>query len=186
MITAVLINYKRPKELAQIVEHLKTIPQINEILVRDNSVTNLYDFGRYVEAKKAKNDTLYFQDDDCIVNNILHLISLYDGTRLVCGMKPEHRKLYKGKEQLLGWGSLLDKSWFKYLKAYTDVHPKDELFYYQADRVLTGLLPSDPLVVDADITEFPSAYHSMAMYRRDDFYTKKQVIQDRVSKLCLV
>lgn len=185
MITAVLIKYKRLRELEQIIDHLETIPQIDEILVRDNSEENLGDYGRYLEAMKSKNDTLYFQDDDCIVNNIQQLIKLYNGTRLVCNMTEAHQQLYKDKEQMLGWGSLLDKSWFKYLDIYTKIYPMDDIFYRQADRILTSLLPKKPLVVTADITEFPSSWEPMAMHKQPDFYLNKKIIQDRMKELCL-
>ena len=102
-VSAVLLKYKRLDELDAIIEHLKTYDFIDEILIRDNTKENLMGYGRYVTAESANNDTIYVQDDDCIID-LNPLYENYDGTKIVNGMKDTHIGMYSGKDSMVGWG----------------------------------------------------------------------------------
>lgn len=84
MITAVLLNWKRPDNWKKILPNLLACDLIDEILIWDNSGTlvlpklprvvvvrseqNFGTFPRYHLAQMAKNETIYFQDDDLEVS----------------------------------------------------------------------------------------------------------------------
>lgn len=183
MITAVLINYKRDRELKEIVKHLESIKDINEILVWDNTKDNVYTWGRYLMARKAKNDTIYTQDDDCIVNNITKLIWLYDGKCLVNALQPEQDKFFTGKETLVGWGALFDKSWITVFDKWLGKYGEDYLLYRGADRIFTTLLGTHK-TIPAEIKNFPSAFSKeMALYHRPDFFTVVDQVRERLNAL---
>jgi hypothetical protein len=185
MITAVLLKWKREKELEEVVRSLEKIPQIDEILIRDNRKDNQICYGRYIEALKAKNNTIYVQDDDCIVDNIPELISLYDGTAIVNNIRNSHKNLMaRRKDILLGWGSLFDKSWIepafsKYLKLF----PKDRLFKINADVIFTALSGKPFSTVYKDVFEFKSAHESMAMYRNGEMLLSITDVYKNLEKL---
>lgn len=64
---------------------------------------------RYELAARAKFDTIYFQDDDAIIN-IQELWSHYDGRRITHAITPGHRQIYAGTGMtLIGWGSFFPR-----------------------------------------------------------------------------
>ena len=162
-VSAVLIKYKRLDELKKICDHLETFDFIDEILIHDNTENNLKLYGRYLTALKARNDTIYVQDDDCIVD-VEKLFRNYDGTRLVNGMKAESIKYYSGIHSLVGWGAFFDKAWIKVLDKYTDEYGKDDIFLRECDRIFTSLLTKKTVIID--IKDFPSANSDDALYKQ--------------------
>ena len=162
-VSAVLIKYQRLDELKKICDHLETFDFIDEILIHDNTEDNLKLYGRYVTALKARNDTIYVQDDDCIVD-VEKLFSHYDGTRLVNGMKAESINYYRGRDSLVGWGAFFDKAWIKVLDKYIDEYGEDDIFIRECDRIFTSLLPRRTVAVD--VKDFPSATSEDALYKQ--------------------
>lgn len=163
-VSAVLLNYKRPDELQKVIEHLSTQPFIDEILVWDNSIApNFMTYGRFMLAALARNQYVYTQDDDCIIENIQEIFGQFDGTRLVNGMKQERMRFYEGDHTLVGWGTFFDKAWLRCFDQYTEKYGFDSLLYREADRIFTSLLDVPRLTVNADVKDFPSAIGELSM-----------------------
>ncbi|GAI09686.1 unnamed protein product, partial [marine sediment metagenome] len=79
-VSAVLLSWERPEELRDIEAYLNKINFIDEIIIwknipRDNKMI----YGRYLATKRAKNDVIYTQDDDHIVENIAEIYATFDG-----------------------------------------------------------------------------------------------------------
>jgi len=179
-VTAVLVKYQRPDELDAICDHLGTFDFIDEILIRDNTKENLMGYGRYVTAKEAKNNTIYVQDDDCIID-VKKLYDKYEGTKLVNGMKPSGIKAYSGRDSMVGWGTFFEKSWIKVLDRYIDKYGKDDVLIREADRIFTYLLPRE--TIEMDVKDFPSATSKDALFRQPDHWDYKDKALERLRKI---
>lgn len=182
-VTAVLVAYKRMLELEKIVADLNKYPFIDEVLIWDNTKDNIGVYGRYLMMAKAKNDVIYTQDDDCLIEGIDKLYSRFDGTRLVNGMKAERIKDYSGKESLVGWGAFLKKEWTKVVNEYVERYGADEVLYQTADRVFTTLLTVPRLTLPVVVRDFPSAMHSHAMSLQEDYARNINIGRARTSGL---
>ena len=153
MITACLITWKRQHNIPRIVEELLKVPEINEILIHDNSRgENHACYRRFELALKVKNDIIYTQDDDCINHDIDKLLGEKGVT---CGATdgymnaldtPTHSNTALG---LLGFGSIFHKKDIDFTK-YLSKYSKDDLFYREADRIFT-LSVGDTTVVRCNI-----------------------------------
>jgi hypothetical protein len=112
-VTAVLLTYQRLSNLNHIIENIRSVPRITEILlwcngnanstiIRDVTSTgikclssgrNEFIYGRFLAAEQATNDTIYTQDDDVLVSDIDTLIDLHASTdRLTCYLDEGHMR----------------------------------------------------------------------------------------------
>lgn len=185
MITAILLNWKREKELEDIKRYLENFKDvIDEIIVWDNRKINLINYGRYLGALEAKNNTIYVQDDDCIVKNLRQLVESYDKTCIVSNMKEGHFTYYqKEKDTLVGWGALFEKQWIPILNKYIKEYGFDYLFFREADRIFTGLFGKFKNIV-ADVDDFPSARDpEIALFKQENHYTMGDEARKRVRGL---
>ncbi len=178
-VSAVLLRYKRERELKQIVRNLRQYDFIDEIIIHDNRRINLITYGRYVAAMRAKNKIIYVQDDDCIVNNIRQMYELFDGQRLINAMKRERISFYQGKDSLVGWGCFFDKAWLSVLNKYVDKFGEDFILHREADRIFTSLLETPRYTVCADVTDFPSAMDKSSLSLNSEHETIKRIALER-------
>lgn len=174
-VTAILVSWKRPNELREIIKHLGTIKFIDEILVWQNtSANNKINYGRYLGALNAKNNIIYVQDDDCIVENIEEIYTTFDDKHLSNGIKPGAMGYYgsqKGNEPystIMGWGSFFKKEWVLVLNKYIEKYGEDYLFYRETDRIFSVLLCRRHNTIPARIKDFPSATSPTALYRQSE------------------
>lgn len=94
MISAVLLCWKRPYHLQEIIDNLNECALVGEIiiyfngcecvypnskttLVKISSDTNYVTYGRFRAAKHASYSTVFVQDDDLLVHNINELYKVY-------------------------------------------------------------------------------------------------------------
>lgn len=185
-VTAVLLRWKRHEELKKIEAHLLTLPFIDEIIIWDNTEQNSLMYGRFLAAMTARNETIYVQDDDCIIENVEELYENYVGhekRRLVNGMKKERISFYRGRDTLLGWGAFFERSWIACLQMYVDKYGRDAVFHREADRIFTSLLRVPRVTMIADVKDFPSAMagHSLSLQR--DHETSKALALYRAQLL---
>lgn len=168
-VTAILTKYKRPKELEQIIANLKKYDFIDEIHICDNTKDNLICYARYEQMRYARNDTIYIQDDDCIIEDITELYSHYNGTRLINGFKAERMHFYQGKDTILGWGAFLDRNWtYGPMARYIETYGKDYLLMREADRIFTALMNVAKMTVPVFVRDFPSAMATYALSLQRD------------------
>ncbi len=176
-VTAILLKYHRPDEIEVIKKRLESYDFIDEILVHDNTKTNIMCYGRYVTAVKAKNSTIYVQDDDCIVD-VQKLYDHYDKTKMVNGMKEEALSAYMGKDSLVGWGAFFEKGWIEVFDKYISKYGEDDVLIRESDRIFTSYIPRETYVID--VQDFPSAWSDDALWNQPEHLNFKQKALDRV------
>lgn len=195
-VTAVLLNWRRPHNIETIMASLRSVREISEFVIWDNSGTlnqrdfpgcrvyyspeNIFTLGRFKAAAMATNETCFTQDDDILVNNVPALLDMHfhNPDRIVAGLRKGHYEAEAGKKPFmnLGWGSVFRREWVSVLDEWVRVYGEDDLLRRKADRVFT-ILKGNHHPVYADITPLrdPNGRLSEsspdALYRRPDHYT---------------
>lgn len=191
-VTACLITWKRQQNIPKIVESLLRHPFIDEIIIQDNSKgKNLINYGRYISAAKAKNDIIYTQDDDCIVENLGDVYETFikDPTRIAhSGLDYYERDIPNniyGETQmsLAGWGSFFKKDWIKVLQSYINKYGQDYCFYRETDRIFSILLGKRSNFILGRIEEFPDAHNEHALSEQEDHIRYKNMSIKRALEL---
>jgi glycosyltransferase involved in cell wall biosynthesis len=164
-VTACLISWKRPQNLPQIVNVLRQLEFINEILIWNNnpaiplefadpkvrliqSAENQSCYGRFLCAAEARNAVVYVQDDDALNADIVGLYEQYllDSQRITYALAPthwprRHRRTYgESQAALVGWGAFFRKEWLSVLNDLPAELRCDPLFQREADAFFTILL----------------------------------------------
>lgn len=131
MISAVLITKEREYPL-----DLKPFHEFfDEVLVKRES-PSVYE--RYELAKYARNETIFVQDDDAIVD-FKELFKHYDG-RLTNGITEHHTRFYEDTGiTLVGWGCFFPKEMLLNMDKYISKYGKDAHLLREADRIFTFL-----------------------------------------------
>lgn len=129
------------KATAVLITKLKEYPKeidlsgFDEVLIRTES-PSVYE--RYLLASKARNEIIYVQDDDCIVD-YNELFKSYNG-QLTNTMTPHHYEMYKGAgDTLVGWGCFFPKKMLQQIAKYSGVYGIDFHLLREADRIFTFL-----------------------------------------------
>lgn len=128
---------------------------------------NIYQ--RYALARRARNEIIYVQDDDCMVNYQV-LFSRYNG-QLTNAMTPGFASWYKEKDcTLVGWGCFFPRAaigvFDRYLLKYGE---KDPHLLREADRIFTFfnrpfntvIMPHEDLLHETRMYEEPGHFPSM-------------------------
>jgi len=185
-ITAILVSWKRPNELSKIVEFLHQFDFIDEIIIEVNKPDdNKYCLRRWQAAKRAKNDTIYVQDDDCIIFNLKALYEAYNGSQSVIGVKSERFNEYYNKTSaMVGWGTILDRRWID-LQSYIDKYGEDDVLIRESDRIIThqiGLTRPHQYEI-SEVIDFESAGGDMALYRKPEHWDFKELAIKRAEEI---
>lgn len=184
LVSAILVNYKRPEEMKAVVADLSRYWFIDEILIHDNSAgRNVMCYGRYLSLPRAKNEAIYVQDDDCIIENLAELYGVFDGTKLVNGMKPERAGAYQGRDSMMGWGAFFMRSWASVLGRYIDKYGEDEVLIRESDRIFTTLLEVPRMTLPAYVRDFPSAMAPFALSLQPEHEQMKRIALERAREL---
>ncbi len=132
-ISAVLIT--RESQYPEIILDRIDIDFFDEIIVVPECPSIYH---RYVAAKTAKNDLIYVQDDDCMVNFQV-LFSKYDG-RLTNTMTKTFQEKYKDLGcTLVGWGTYFPKSMLACFDKYIAKYGVDQHLLRESDRIFTAM-----------------------------------------------
>lgn len=192
-VSACLLSWKRPHNIARIVARLRQCKFIDDILIWNNnpeitlvievkgvqiisSDQNCVTYGRYLCAQQAKHSIIYTQDDDCLVHNISELYEsfLANPDRITHGLEPlhllENASNFYGRAQmaLVGWGAFFHKNWVDVLQIYKTQFGKDEILIRKADRIFSILLNRRHQSVLANITNLGGASGPEALSVLDD------------------
>lgn len=136
----------------------------DEILV-NTKCPSVYD--RYLLAEQAKNDLIYVQDDDCLVN-YQRLFKSYDG-RLTNGITKEFLNAYAERQcTLIGWGCFFPRTALKAFDAYIKKYGKDEHLLREADRIFTF---------------FNRPFNTIIMPHEDLFQNKERMSTDKDGRI---
>lgn len=104
-----------------------------EVLIRTES-PSVYE--RYKLAMEAKNDIIYVQDDDCIVDYD-ELWRYYNGS-ITNAITDHHFRAYQGTgATLVGWGCFFPKSALACFAKYIERYGEDAHLLREADRIFT-------------------------------------------------
>lgn len=95
-------------------------------------------YHRYLAAAKAKNDIIYVQDDDCLVNYQV-LFSKYNGQITNTMTLPFQEKYKDAGCTLVGWGCYFPKKMLSVFDKYIAKYGIDQHLLREADRIFTCL-----------------------------------------------
>ncbi len=160
----------RKKEYPSIIMDRLTLGFFDEILVCTESPSV---YQRYLLAKQAKNDVIYVQDDDCLVN-YQSLYKKYDGN-LTNTITEGFKNFYDPLGcTLVGWGCFFPRSFTDVFYKYIRKYGEDEHLLREADRIFSFLnkpfnsilMPHEDLFQDKtrmslEPEHFPSAYEAI-------------------------
>ncbi len=193
-VTACLLAYKRHDNMQPIVRSLQQYDFIDEILVWNNlagkplnlegtkvrvinSDENRLCYGRFLCARQAKNEIIYVQDDDVIVENIPSLFQAFldDPSGVVHALNTNHYQQrhkyvhFYGQGALVGWGAFFKKTWLNVLDEFLSENPANYLFHREADQLFTILtgLPHRPLPASIQLLSHNST-PGIALYREPE------------------
>ena len=189
-VSAVITTWKRQYNIPMIVEDLLKYSFISEIIIVDHSkCDNLMAYGRFLYSKKAQNQIIYSQDDDCIVHNIQGIYTKFmeDKTKVAySGIEGYEKKIetYGDKQlALLGWGSMFNKDWIGVLDKYEKIDGRDHCFYREADRIFTLLQNKHHNFVGGGITHLEGKDNLDALCQQSDHITFKNLAIQRCLKI---
>lgn len=172
--TAVLITREKeyPKEVLDSIT-----PHFDEMLI-ETECKSLH--RRYDLALRARNDLIYIQDDDCIVD-VISLFKHYNG-QLTNSISQEHYDSYDGLGiTLVGWGTFFPKSMVNF-KPYLDKYGVNPLFLSQTDRVFTFLnQPFNSIITE--IKHLPTASDETRMSTQSDHWSNLDRIIEQLNSL---
>jgi len=189
-VTACLLSWKRPKNLEIIVDALRRVEIINEILIWNNnpdirlefadaktrviqSADNQRCYGRFLCAAHARNSLIYVQDDDVLNHDIAGLYHrfLSDPTRITHALSGPHWKQRfrhmhgDAHVALLGWGAIFHKDWLSILDRLPPSIRQDTVFLREADKFFTMLFERQHHSVLGDLTHLEGHSGSIALWR---------------------
>lgn len=191
-VTACLITWKRQHNLPKIIEHLKKHDFIDEIMIRDNNIEeNIINYGRYVNALKAKNDIIYTQDDDYILENLGDLYEAFikDPTTIAHAgpdyyLRDMSNNIWgENQMSLMGQGSFFDRRWIPVLDKYIEKYGKDFCFYRETDRIFSILQGKRSNFIVGRLTQFPEADDKDALCKQGDHIAYKELAIERALSL---
>jgi len=171
MVTAIIATSGRRKDaLCLVMRNLLNYRWIDEIMI---VYSDIGPHNRYTAAKRAKNNTIYVQDDDCIIKNLQEIYDTYDKKHVTLGMEKYRWPIYENqRSKMVGWGTFFEKSWVKRMKPYLDMFGEDDIYKRESDRIFTYYNPTK--MVLADIASFPTAVDSEAMCTQPDHESAKE------------
>lgn len=156
-------------DLSEIIFEITRNPEIEEVVVERSDTP----YGWYVGAMRARNDIIYYQDDDCITDTGA-VIAAYQSGVIVNAITPQHAAQYPGRQTLLGFGSIFDKS----LLAILDGWERDEVFMRESVRVFSSIVPHKSIFPRIEI--LPCAMDQHRLYRQPDHAKMRKEIERRI------
>lgn len=189
-ITAVVVT-KGDRDIARVLESLSVF---GETIVWDNGakqVTSYYGggsigeripeaavYGRYLAAARARFDTVYVQDDDCLINP-LEMLLFYEPGKVICNMKPAHAAApyYQWRIKLVGFGAIFEKRLIDF-RAYLSGYENDRLFRIECDRVFTAL--NECVECQVPIVDLEYASDDDRLWRQADHGQRMREINARL------
>lgn len=163
-ISCVLIT--KEKKYPQIVWERLNLGFFDEILIKTES-SSVYE--RYLLAKEAKNDIIYVQDDDAMVNYQV-LFSKYNGQITNTITLPFQTKYEPMACTLVGWGCYFNKSMLNVFDKYISKYGQDAHLLREADRIFTYLnKPFNTIIMPHE--DLPRSSSEQAMWKEPEHFT---------------
>lgn len=161
--------------MGPIMDHLREYPEIEEIIIVKGDTP----YNRYGAAARAKNEVIYTQDDDCLTD-IRPLIDGYDPAVIVNSMTPEHAAQYPGRQTLIGFGAIFNRSLSLKTFASRDYarFERDELFYRESDRIFATVNPHKTVFPQIEI--LPCAHNPNRLWKQPDHVSARIAMEQRI------
>lgn len=206
-ISAILLSWKREKNLPLIVDSLCRWPRIGEILVWNNnpdvkldlpgatvinSPQNYYGMARYCAVYLARHDVIWFQDDDMLFE-AEQLEKIYDAfrsdpTRIYGGRgrnigRARYRvtNIYGECDIILGQSMLFQRRFLSNFFRYVNEIPSDLLI--EADVIFSLSCERRHFAVDVEPVKEMGWDDEVALCRRPDHFKRRRQIVDLILKL---
>lgn len=163
----------------EVLDNVNKYP-FGEVLIGYNSPSPYF---KHELFKRAKFDTVAYQDDDCIVPWD-KLMEAYKPNIINVGFKLGHFEAYKDTRMCmgLGWGTIFPKSLLSTLTKYTNIYGFDEVYQRETERILTYLnFPQNRIVLD--IVDLPSAYAFDRLWRQPNHNESARIAEERCKTL---
>lgn len=170
---------KDPTYPQQILQNVGKYP-FGEVLIMTHSDSP---YNKYELFKKAKFDTIYYQDDDAIIP-IDQLLEKSKPGEINVGMKEGHAEQYKDMKMTmgLGWGSFFQRKVLDSLHKYTDKFGEDELFTRDTEKILTEInFPQNRIILPVE--DLPSAMAPDRLWRQPQHWTNMDLIKERCATI---
>jgi len=174
-VTAVLIT--REVEYPEIVLERLTCTDFFKDIIIVTECPSVYH--RYLAAAKAKNDIIYVQDDDCLVNYQV-LFQKYNGWITNAMTLPFVEKYKDTGCTLVGWGCYFPKSMLSVFDRYIAKYGIDKHLLREADRIFTYLNQPFNTVIQPheDLNQTPDR-----MGYQEDHYTSMNEALEKCKNL---
>lgn len=163
---------------------LESLPY-EDIVVWDNSKRpiDLKILGRYHAALEAKNEIVYFQDDDIVFTAHDELLAAYEPGVIVANMNQSWVDACGYHDMvMLGAGSVCDKSLlWPALERYLSVHPRDEDFMLETDFIVGTLVPGKKVDLGYELRSF--ADDADRLYQQPGQFDRKELARARAREI---
>jgi hypothetical protein len=141
---------------------------ITDIVIWNNQLENdMGVYGRYAALDQARNDLVYVQDDDCLIDvaRLVRVADRYDLDRTIVANMPASRWPEYPDSCLVGWGALFRRQLPQ--QAFARYRPllDSRLFQRTCDVVFTTLTPH--VKIDIGVVHLPCAYAENRMWSSD-------------------
>lgn len=152
---------------------LDTLPY-NDVVIWDNSKREDFKtYGRYAAVAEARNDVIYFQDDDIVFRYHDDLLAAYEPGVICANMSPgwvaEHDY---ADSVMVGMGAILDRTIPDVpLARYEKVYGRDEIFFYYPEAIVS--IQSTIKRVDLPAEILPWGFDGNRMFAQPWFETNK-------------
>lgn len=180
-ITAVIVT-RGDRDIRQVVQSLDAF---NEVIAFDNSklAKDMMVFGRFLAARGARNEHVYWQDDDCLVDSAA-LVAQYQPDEILVNMPANRRQEYAGTGiQLLGWGTVAPRASVEVFEQYFKTHLADELFLRECDRVYSYMSRDKIRLTEVWMEHLSYAHGTDRMGREPRHRTDFLKIRERLALL---
>lgn len=159
-------------DLRRILKEIARHKEITEVIVERSATP----YGWYVASSRAKNSIVYYQDDDC-VTDIGPVIEAFVPGVIVNAMPRQNAKCYPGRQTLIGFGSIFEKS----LLSVLDGWERDALFLRESTRVFATLNPHKTVFPNVEILK--CAYADNRLYRQKKEHAEaREAINKRIAE----
>ena len=161
---------------------LDTLPY-SDVVIWDNSKRphDMKPFGRYLAMEEAKNEIVYFQDDDVLFASHDKLLEAYEPGMITCNM-PSPWYEQAGYAEMgyvqVGFGAIVPKGISQQAFAlYLTEYPEDDLFLTYCDQIHGILVPSQRF--DFGGVELPYAEAPGRIYTSPGAHDRKMTVVKR-------
>jgi hypothetical protein len=152
-------------------ESMATLPF--KVIIWDNSQgEDLGVYGRYQACRDVMTPLVYFQDDDCVVEDPMAIVAAHEPGHVVCNMPQEFRHDFYADHALVGFGAVcepwLPKRAFKQFREPIPGRPlrlRPVTGSPTCDVIFTALTPR--ILADVPVRNLPWATGPDRMYRQE-------------------